>query len=99
MSGVYWKDDILHLHILAQPKASQTEIVGWHEQNLKIRLAAPPVDGAANDTLIAAIAKWFKVKKSDVHIRAGHNGRHKHLMIEQPKQIPEIIATQLRLKN
>jgi uncharacterized protein (TIGR00251 family) len=93
--GVYWKDQQLHLHVFAQPKASKNELVGWHEQELKIRLAAPPVDGAANMALIEAIAKWFKVKKSYIEIRTGHNSRHKHLVIQQPNLIPELIAQHL----
>lgn len=94
-NGVYWKDKTLHLHVFAQPKASKNDLVGWHEQELRIRLAAPPVDGAANTALIEAIAKWFKVKKSNVTIHTGHNSRHKHLIIQTPEAIPEVVASRL----
>jgi hypothetical protein len=96
MSGCYLKGQSLHLHVFAQPKASKSEIIGWHDSELKIRLAAPPVDGAANDELIKAIAKWFKVKKSDITIHTGQNSRHKHLIIENPSQMPDVVTERLQ---
>ena len=46
-----------------------------------IRLSAPPVDGAANDALIALVAKAFGVPKRDVHIAAGEKARAKRVAI------------------
>lgn len=94
-NGVYWKEKTLHLHVFAQPKASKHELVGWHEQEIRIRLAAPPVDGAANTALIEAIAKWFKVKKNQVNIQTGLTSRHKHITVEQPTLIPAMIQQRL----
>lgn len=65
----------LQLHI--QPRASITEIVGVHGDALKVRLAAPPVDGAANDALIRFLAERLGVPRSAVQLIAGMSGRRK----------------------
>ena len=63
------------LHI--QPRASRTELIGAHGGALKIRLAAPPVDGEANDELVRFLAKTLGVSKSAVTIVRGATGRRK----------------------
>ena len=93
--GCYWKGSTLHLHIIAQPKASKSELTGWQENELRIRLAAPPVDGAANTALIEAFAKWCRVRKSNICLISGQTSRHKHISIEQPAVIPPMIAQRL----
>lgn len=95
MTGAYLKGDVLHIHLLAQPKASKNELVGWQENELKVRLTAPPVEGAANTALIEAFAKWCKVKKSAITLINGQASRHKHLAIERPNLIPDIIQSYL----
>jgi len=80
---------------MAQPKASKSEIVGWHEDELRVRLAAPPVDGAANTALIEAFAKWCKVRKSAITLVNGQTSRHKHLAITTPTLLPEILQQRL----
>jgi uncharacterized protein len=65
----------LQLHI--QPRASRTEIAGVHGDALKIRLAAPPVDGAANEALVKFLAKRLGVSGSAVMVVAGASGRRK----------------------
>jgi uncharacterized protein (TIGR00251 family) len=82
---------------MAQPKASKSEIVDWHEDELKVRLAAPPVDGAANTALIEAFAKWCKVRKSAITMLNGQTSRHKHLVIEAPTLLPDILQQRLSL--
>lgn len=64
------------------PRASRSEIVGEHNGALRVRLAAPPVDGAANEELIHVLAKSFKVPRSAVTIVSGHTGRLKQVSIE-----------------
>lgn len=69
----------LTLHI--QPRASRTEAAGRHGDALKIRLAAPPVDGAANAALIAFLAERLGVPRSAITIRHGLSGRKKTVEI------------------
>ena len=69
------------LTIQVQPKASKSECVGLHGDALKIRIAAPPVDGKANAELVALVAETFGVRKAQVEIRSGAGGRMKLLRI------------------
>ncbi len=64
------------------PRSSRSEVVGEHNSALRVRLAAPPVDGAANDELIHVLAKTFKVSRSAVKILSGHSSRLKQVSIE-----------------
>ena len=70
---------ILTLHI--QPAAKKTEVVGVHGDALKIRLAAPPVDGKANAALIKFVAAQLGVGKSTVTLISGDTARAKRLRI------------------
>lgn len=69
----------LTLHI--QPGAKKTEFAGLHGDALKIRLAAPPVDGKANDALIKFVAETLKLPKSAVNLKSGQTSRRKVLEI------------------
>jgi hypothetical protein len=70
---------VLTLHI--QPGAKKTEITGLHGEALKIRLAAPPVDGKANAALIAFLAKACGVSKSAVELVSGDTCRAKRVRV------------------
>ena len=63
------------------PRASKSEIVGEHDGNLKLRIASPPVDGAANTELIKLLAKAFGVSRGDVDIIAGRTSKTKQVSI------------------
>ena len=67
----------LTLHI--QPGAKKTEFAGLHGDALKIRLAAPPVDGKANDALVKFVAETLGLPKSAVNLKSGHSSRRKVL--------------------
>ena len=69
----------LSLHI--QPRAGRTEVVGPHGNALKIRLAAPPVDGEANEELVGFLAKTLGVAKRAVSIESGGTGRKKRVRV------------------
>lgn len=69
----------LRLHI--QPGAKKTEVVGLHGEALKIRLAAPPVDGKANACLIAFLADRLGIAKSSISLVSGDTSRAKRVRI------------------
>jgi uncharacterized protein (TIGR00251 family) len=75
------KDGALIFAVRVVPRASKSEIVGCHDGALKVRLAAPPVDGQANEELIKLLAKEFGVAKSDVSILSGQTSKTKQLSI------------------
>ncbi len=70
---------ILTVHI--QTKSSTTECVGIHGDALKIRVAAPPVDGAANEALIRFLAQTMSLPLAAVVIESGASGRHKRVRL------------------
>lgn len=70
------------LTVRVQPKASTTECVGFHGDAIKIRVAAPPVDGAANDELIRFLARQLSIPAASVQIQSGANGRHKRVLVK-----------------
>ena len=70
------------LTVYVQPNSSKTECVGVHGEALKIRLAARPVGGAANEELIRFVAEHCAVSRARVHIHAGAESRRKRLYVE-----------------
>ncbi len=75
----------LTLHI--QPGAKKTEFAGLHGNALKIRLAAPPVDGKANEALVKFIAETLGIAKSAVTLKSGQTSRRKVVEIENPTRL------------
>src|SRR5262249_35815750 len=75
------KDGCLSFTVRVVPRAAKSKIVGEHDGALKIRLAAPPVDGAANEELIKLLAKEFGVAKNDVRIVSGQTSKTKVVSI------------------
>lgn len=84
---------LLTIQLYIQPKASRDQIVGLHNNEIKIAITAPPVDGQANQHLIKFLAKQFKVAKGLVTIEKGELGRHKQVKIINPTVIPELLLT------
>ena len=70
---------ILTVHI--QPRASTTECVGIHGDAIKLRVAAPPVDGAANEELIRFLARQLSIPSASVLIHSGASGRRKRVLV------------------
>lgn len=64
-----------------QPGSSRNEIVGLKGDALKIKITAPPVEGAANKMCVEFLAKTLKVRKSDVQIIRGQSNRSKKLLV------------------
>ena len=80
-------DLVLTLHV--QPGASRTAYAGLHGDAHKIRLAAPPVEGKANEALIAFLAQAFGVRQRDVTIASGASARRKIVRISAPAKRPD----------
>lgn len=92
-----WQGADLLLQVLVQPKSSKDQIVGPYVDplkgsQLKIKIAAAPVDGKANQHLIKFLAKSFKVTKADIDMVSGETSRSKRILIRNPKHLPEIFA-------
>lgn len=84
-SPVSWLTDSptgCRLSVLVQPRASANQIVGVQGDYLRIRLAAPPVDGAANEALVRFLAHELGVKRAAVSIVSGEKGRRKVVAVE-----------------
>jgi uncharacterized protein (TIGR00251 family) len=70
------------LEVYVQPRASKTQVAGVHDGRIKIRLAAPPVDGAANAELVSFVASRLGIAKSKVRVVAGEASRRKVVEVE-----------------
>jgi uncharacterized protein (TIGR00251 family) len=68
--------------VRVQPRASRSELAGVHGDALKVRLAAPPVDGAANDALVELLADRLGVARRAVRIVSGASGRSKTVDVD-----------------
>jgi uncharacterized protein len=71
----------ISFQVQIQPKSSRDEITGVHDGRLKIKIAALPVEGKANDRLISFIAKSFGVPKSGVEIVKGKTSKLKTVKV------------------
>ncbi len=71
------------LKVFVQPKSSKNMITGIYSDALKIKLTAPPVDGAANKMCIKFLAKCLKVPKTSLEIISGHTSRTKYMLYKQ----------------
>ncbi len=74
------QDIVLRLH--AQPGAKRTSVVGLYGDKLKIAIATPPVDGKANQAIIAFLAKTLGVSKSKISLISGETSREKRIRIQ-----------------
>lgn len=73
---------VLELHV--QPGAKRTEMAGAHGGRIKVRLAAPPVDGKANEALVEFLAEHYGVPRRSVTIESGLHSRQKKVTIWNP---------------
>jgi len=76
-------------------RASFSGIVGEHDGALRVRIAAPPVEGAANRELIKVLAKSFKLPQTAVEIVSGANSKRKTVRIQgaQAAKLEELILS------
>ena len=71
----------LRLKVFILPRSSKNMVVGVYKDALKIKLTAPPVDGAANRMCIKFISKYFHVSKSSLEIISGSTSRTKTVFL------------------
>lgn len=81
MTLIEERSGTVRLRVRVQPRASRTEVVGERDGALKIRLAAPPVDGDANRELVRFVAKTLGLAPSHVRLVSGGTNRSKTLEI------------------
>lgn len=92
MSWYRWDNDDLIFSVRVHPRASRNQILGVHNQSIKLQITTPPTDGQANRHLIRFLAEAFGVSRSSVELLKGQRARNKELRIRAPKKIPEILA-------
>ena len=88
----------LKFNIYVQPRSSRNQVVGLHGDALKVKIAAPPVEGAANKMCIAVLAKALNVPKSAIEIVSGQASRTKRVQVRREKDRDLLKETE-RLKQ
>jgi uncharacterized protein len=78
---VEYRDGGVTLCIRVKPRASKSHVLGEREGELEVAVAAPPVDGKANQELVRVLADYFDVPKSAIEIARGESGRSKLVRI------------------
>ena len=87
MSWYSWEGESLILRIKVQPKASSNAFAEVMGDAIKLRTTAPPIDGKANEQIIAWLAKGFGIAKSNVQLSNGDVARFKTFRIAAPKKL------------
>lgn len=72
----------LHLTVRVKPRAAKSRVLGVRNGALEVAVAAPPVDGAANQELVKTIARFLTLKKSAIRLAGGATSRNKVLFLE-----------------
>jgi uncharacterized protein len=80
------KPEGILINIFVQPRSANNAIVGPYKDTLKIKLTAPPVEGAANKSCVDLLSKCLKLPKSTIEIKFGHTGRSKGVLILIPDE-------------
>ncbi|MEQ1875350.1 MAG: DUF167 domain-containing protein [Bdellovibrionia bacterium] len=68
------------LRLQIQPQAKKSEVAGEYGERLKIRIAAPPVDGKANEELLSFLKKKLRVRSGDLSLVRGDTSRSKDVL-------------------
>jgi uncharacterized protein (TIGR00251 family) len=91
---IYGMHQSVRIAVYVQPRAKRTEIAGRHGSDIKIRVAAPPIDQAANEALLAFIVQRLGVRHRDVRLIGGATSRRKVLEIDgmASEQIQALLA-------
>ncbi len=84
-------EDSITLSLHIQPGAKKSGIAGLHGDALKIRLAAPPIEGRANEALLKYMARLFDVPLRQIVLLQGEQSRHKVVSIKGSQVDPETL--------
>jgi len=84
-----WQGADLVVQLQVLPRSSRDGLGDTHDNRLKVKLTAAPVDGKANQVLVAFLAKAFGLPKTRVHIDKGANSRQKTVRLERPSRLPD----------
>jgi hypothetical protein len=88
------------LDVSVSPNAKKTELVGWHDGALRIRLAAPPVDGAANEALRKWLSQELGLAQGQIELLRGATGRRKQWVLHtEPARIIDWLTRQTALQK
>lgn len=82
---------ILRVHL--QPRASRNRLLGYHGDALKIALTAPPVDNAANGSLLSFLATLLHLPRSSLTLLSGAKSREKQVLLST--EAPELLRQRL----
>lgn len=77
MPPISQRGSAVRIDIYVQPRAARTEVVGPHGDAIKLRVAAPPVEGEANREVVRFLAKTLGVPAAAVELVSGETGRRK----------------------
>jgi uncharacterized protein len=90
------RSGVVSFAVRVQPRASRSAVAGVHGGALKVRLEAPPVDGAANEALVALLAERLGVARRAVRIVAGAAARSKVVEVEgvERAQVERLLSDQ-----
>jgi uncharacterized protein (TIGR00251 family) len=80
------------LDVLVQPRTSRTQLAGLHDGRLKLRLTAPPVDGAANAALLDFLAQCLGLPRGALSVASGSTGRRKTVRISAGDELAPRLA-------
>jgi uncharacterized protein (TIGR00251 family) len=81
MFDVRQEGDAVIFKVRVQPRASKNELTGLFEDALRVRVNAPPVEGAANEACRGLLAEKLGVPKSSIEIIRGQGGRNKQIRV------------------
>lgn len=90
-AGWEWRERDLLLALKVTPRGGRDQWKEPRDGHVAVRLQAPPVDGKANQALIAFLATEFGVPRRQVRILAGESARYKRVLIEAPARLPGFI--------
>ena len=90
-SASWWRvvDGGIEFSVRATPNAGRSEVVGVVDEVVRVKVAAPPEGGRANDELCRVVAEWFGVRNSAISIVRGHSSRIKTVRVDGVKGPPE----------